>query len=100
MLRLKQPVHVAFNNDNLNNKIHKESDASGNNFRCQLYNPWDDSTAVDPADLQLKKGERLSVTFRLAGFTFTQAAKMVLCCNFGNDQGWEPDGFGSSRAYI
>ena len=88
------PVAVAFNNDNRNNYI--EADKY---FRCQLYNPWGgDTHAIDPADLKIKKNQKLNVTFRLSGFTFEQPAKMVLCCNRGEEQAWETDCFNYSRA--
>lgn len=88
------PVNVAFNNDNRNNYIE-----GGNFFRCQLYNPWGgDVHAIDPAEIKQKKNQKINVTFRLTGFTFTQPAKMVLCCNRGEQQGWEPDCFNYDRA--
>ena len=88
------PVAVPFNNDNRNNYIEANS-----YFRCQLYNPWADGPfAIDPADIKQKKNQKLNVTFRLSGFTFDQPAKMVLCCNRGEEQSWEPDCFNYSRA--
>ena len=88
------PVAVKFNNDNRINYIEAEK-----YFRCQLYNPWGgDTNAIDPADLKIKKNQKLNVTFRLSGFTFEQPAKMVLCCNRGEEQSWETDCFGYSRA--
>jgi hypothetical protein len=68
-------------------------------FRCQLYSPWGDgNNAIDPANVKLKKNQKISVTFKLSGFTFSQTAKMVLCCNRGSEQGWETECFGYSRA--
>jgi hypothetical protein len=68
-------------------------------FRCQLYNPWGGGgDAVDPANIKLKKNQKISVTVRLSGFTFSQPAKMVLCCNRGEEQSWETDCFNYSRA--
>ena len=88
------PVSVPFNNDNRNCYIE-----AGNYFRCQLYNPWGgDVHAIDPADVKLKKNQKINVTFRISGFSFTQAAKMVLCCNRGDEQNWEPDCFSYARA--
>ena len=89
-----EPKDVSFNNNNRNNFIEAE-----NYFRCQLYNPWVSvSPAINPDDLQMVKGQKLSVTFTLSGFTFTQSAKMVLGCNIGSEQGWEPVCFDYSRA--
>lgn len=88
------PIVVPFNNDNRNNYIE-----AGNYFRCQIYNPWGGGgDAIDPANIKLKKNQKINITVRLSGFTFTQAAKMVLCCNRGNEQSWEPDCFGYDRA--
>lgn len=88
------PVAVPFNNDNRNNYLEKDL-----YFRCQLYNPWGgDVHAIDPSEIKQKKNQKLNVTFRLSGFTFTQTAKMVLCCNRGEEQSWEEDCFGYSRA--
>ena len=68
-------------------------------FRCQLYNPWGDgNNAIDPANVKQKKNQKINVTFKLSGFTFSQTAKMVLCCNRGSEQGWETECFGYSRA--
>ena len=68
-------------------------------FRCQLYNPWGGGNdAIDPANVKLKKDQKISITVQLSGFTFSQTAKMVLCCNRGSEQSWEPDCFGYSRA--
>ena len=88
------PVAVPFNNDNRNNYIE-----AGSYFRCELYNPWNSREfPIDPANVKLKKNQKINVTFRLSGFTFTQTAKMVLCCNRGGEQSWETDCFGYSRA--
>lgn len=88
------PINVPFNNDNRNNYIE-----AGSYFRCQLYNPWGgDTHAIDPADIKQKKNQKLNVTVRLSGFTFSQPAKMVLCCNRGEAQSWEPDCFDYDRA--
>ena len=88
------PVTVSFVNDNRNNYIE-----AGNYFRCELYNPWNDRAfPIDPADVKLKKNQKLNVTFRLTGFTFSQTAKMVLCCNRGGEQDWEPNCYNYSRA--
>lgn len=88
------PVNIPFNNDNRNNYLE-----ASNFFRCQLYNPWGgDLHAIDPADIKQKKNQKLSVTFRLTGFSFTQPAKMVLCCNRGEQQSWETDCFDYDRA--
>ena len=88
------PINVKFNADNVNNYI--EADKY---FRCQLYNPWGGGgDAIDPADLKLKKNQTVKVTLTLHGFTFTQPAKMVLCCNRGSEQNWEPDCFDYARA--
>ena len=88
------PVNVPFNNDNRNNYIE-----AGKYFRCQLYNPWGgDTHAIDPANVKLKKNQKINVTVKLSGFTFSQTAKMVLCCNRGSEQSWEPDCFGYARA--
>ena len=90
------PVNVPFNNDNRNNYIE-----ANNYFRCQLYNPWGgDTHAIDPANIKLKKNQKLNITVKLSGFTFSQSAKMVLCLNWEDtpDHGWEPDCFDYSRA--
>ncbi len=88
------PVNVPFIAENANNYIE-----AGNYFRCQIYNPWGGGgDAIDPANIKLKKNQKLNVTLRLSGFTFSQPAKMVLCCNRGNEQDWEPNCFGYSRA--
>ena len=91
------PTVVPFNNDNRNNYIQE-----GKYYRCQLYNPWagDVQQAVDPATIKLKKNQKINVTLKLTGFTFSQTAKMVLCLNWETtpDHGWEPDCFGYSRA--
>lgn len=88
------PVSVPFDATKVNNYIE-----AGNYFRCQLYNPWGGGNdAIDPANVKLKKNQKLNVTVRLSGFTFEQPAKMVLCCNRGEEQGWETDCFGYSRA--
>ncbi len=88
------PVTVPFTAENVN--CYLEADKY---FRCQLYNPWGGGgDAIDPANVKLKKNQKLSVTVRLSGFTFSQPAKMVLCCNRGSEQGWEPDCFNYSRA--
>jgi hypothetical protein len=72
---------------------------AGKYFRCQLYNPWGDgNNAIDPANVKLKKNQKISVTFRLSGFTFLQPAKMVLCCNRGSEQSWETDCYSYDRA--
>ena len=88
------PVSVPFDAAKVNNYI--EADKY---FRCQLYNPWGGGNdAIDPANVKLKKDQKINVTVKLSGFTFSQTAKMVLCCNRGNEQGWEPDCFGYARA--
>lgn len=90
------PVSIPFNNDNRNCYI--EADKY---FRCQLYNPWGgDTHAIDPTALKVKKNQKVSVTLRLSGFTFTQPAKMCLCLNWDATAqgGWEPDCFGYDRA--
>ena len=88
------PVNVPFDAANVNNYI--EADKY---FRCQLYNPWGGGNdAIDPANVKLKKDQKINVTVKLSGFTFSQTAKMALCCNRGNEQGWEPDCFGYARA--
>ena len=88
------PVTVPFNADNVNNYI--EADKY---FRCQLYNPWGGGNdAVDPANIKLKKNQKINVTVRLSGFTFEQTAKMVLCCNRGEEQSWETDCYNYARA--
>ena len=88
------PVNVPFDPSKVNNYI--EADKY---FRCQLYNPWGGGNdAIDPANVKLKKNQRINVTLRLAGFTFDQPAKMVLCCNRGEEQSWETDCFNYSRA--
>ena len=88
------PVNVPFDAAKVNNYI--EADKY---FRCQLYNPWGGGNdAIDPANVKLKKDQKINITVKLSGFTFSQAAKMVLCCNRGNEQGWEPDCFGYARA--
>ncbi|MBQ2673262.1 MAG: hypothetical protein IJG07_01115 [Prevotella sp.] len=88
------PVNVPFDAAKVNNYI--EADKY---FRCQLYNPWGGGNdAIDPANVKLKKDQKINVTVKLSGFTFSQTAKMVLCCNRGNEQGWEPDCFGYARA--
>ena len=90
------PVAVAFNNDNRNNYIEAEK-----YFRCQLYNPWGgDQHAIDPTALKVKKNQKLNVTLKLSGFTFSEPAKMVLCLNWETtaQSGWEPDCFTYDRA--
>ena len=88
------PVTVPFDASKVNNYI--EADKY---FRCQLYNPWGGGNdAVDPANIKLKKNQKINVTVRLSGFTFSQPAKMVLCCNRGEEQAWETDCFGYARA--
>lgn len=88
------PVNVPFIAENANNYIE-----AGQYFRCQIYNPWGGGgDAVDPANIKLKKNQKLNVTLRLSGFTFSQPAKMVLCCNRGDEQNWEPDCFNYARA--
>lgn len=88
------PVNVPFIAENANNYIE-----AGNYFRCQVYNPWGGGgDAIDPANVKLKKNQKINITLRLSGFTFSQPAKMVLCCNRGEEQGWEPDCFNYSRA--
>ena len=88
------PVNVPFIAENANNYIE-----AGQFFRCQIYNPWGGGgDAVDPANIKLKKNQKLNVTLRLSGFTFSQPAKMVLCCNRGDEQSWEPDCFNYARA--
>lgn len=88
------PVNVPFDAANVNNYI--EADKY---FRCQLYNPWGGGNdAIDPANVKLKKDQKINITVKLSGFTFSQTAKMALCCNRGNEQGWEPDCFGYARA--
>ena len=54
--------------------------------------------AFDPANVKLKKNQKINVTLRLSGFTFEQPAKMVLCCNRGEEQSWETDCYNYSRA--
>ncbi len=88
------PVAVPFNNDNRNNYI--EADKY---FRCQIYNPWGGGgDAIDPSNIKLKKNQKINVTLKLSGFTFTQPAKMVLCCNRGQEQDWETACFDYARA--
>lgn len=88
------PVAVPFNNDNRNNYI--EADKY---FRCQIYNPWGGGgDAIDPSNIKLKKNQKINVTLKLSGFTFTQPAKMVLCCNRGQEQDWETGCFDYARA--
>ncbi len=88
------PVVVPFDATKVNNYIE-----AGKYFRCQLYNPWGGGNdCIDPAAVKLKKNQKISVTVRLSGFTFSQAAKMVLCCNRGEQQAWEEDCFGYDRA--
>jgi len=88
------PTVVKFNADNVNNYI--EADKY---FRCQIYNPWGGGgDMVDPADIKIKKNQTIKITVTLSGFTFTQPAKMVLCCNRGNEQSWETDCYDYSRA--
>lgn len=90
------PTVVKFTPENVKNYI--EADKY---FRCQLYNPWGDGiNLVDPAAIKVKKNQKLSITVRLNGFTFTKPAKMVLCFNHDGyaEENWEPDCFGYSRA--
>lgn len=88
------PVAVPFDASKANNYIQEDK-----YFRCELYNPWGKgNNAIDPANVKLKKNQKLNVTVKLSGFTFEKAAKMVLCCNRGAEQGWEPDCFDYSRA--
>lgn len=88
------PTAVPFDASKVNNYI--EADKY---FRCQLYNPWGGGNdAVDPANVKLKKNQKISVTVRLNGFTFDKAAKMVLCCNRGSEQEWETACFDYARA--
>lgn len=72
---------------------------AGKYFRCQLYNPWGDgNNAIDPSSVKLKKNQKINVTFKLSGFTFSQSAKMVLCCNRGEEQSWETACYDYGRA--
>ena len=88
------PVNVPFDASKVNNYL--EADKY---FRCQLYNPWGGGNdAIDPANVKLKKNQKINVTVKLSGFTFSQTAKMVLCCNRGSEQSWETDCFGYARA--
>ena len=88
------PVTVPFDASKANNYIQEDK-----YFRCELYNPWGSgNNAIDPANVKLKKNQKINVTVKLSGFTFEKAAKMVLCCNYGEEQGWEPDCFNYSRA--
>ncbi|MBQ7420251.1 MAG: hypothetical protein IJV17_05885 [Prevotella sp.] len=88
------PVIVPFDASKVNNYIE-----AGSYFRCQLYNPWGGGNdAIDPANVKLKKNQKVNVTVTLSGFTFSQPAKMVLCCNRGSEQSWETDCFNYSRA--
>ena len=88
------PVAVPFDASKANNYIQEDK-----YFRCEIYNPWGSgNNAIDPANVKLKKNQKLNVTVKLSGFTFEKAAKMALCCNRGEEQGWEPDCFGYSRA--
>jgi len=88
------PTIVKVDADKVNNYIEAEK-----YFRCQLYNPWGGGNdAVDPSAIKLKKNQTISVTVKLSGFTFTSPAKMVLCCNRGNEQDWETACFDYSRA--
>ena len=91
------PTNVPFTNENRKNFF--QPDGTTDYFRCELYNPWYTSSfAIDPANIQIKKYRKLNVTFHLTGFTFSQPAKMVLCCNRGSEQSWEPGCFSYSRA--
>ncbi len=88
------PVTVPFDASKVNNYIEAEK-----YFRCQLYNPWGGGNdAVDPASIKLKKNQKINVTVKLSGFTFEKEAKMVLCCNRGNEQDWETGCFDYARA--
>lgn len=88
------PVNVAFDATKVNNYIQ-----DGQYFRCQLYNPWGGGNdAIDPANVKLKKNQKINVTVQLSGFTFSQPAKMVLCCNRGSEQSWETGCFDYARA--
>lgn len=88
------PTTVKFDADKVNNYIEAEK-----YFRCQIYNPWGGGgDMVDPADIKLKKNQTIKVTLTLSGFTFSQPAKMVLCCNRGSEQEWETACFDYSRA--
>ena len=88
------PTTVPFIAENVKNYL--EADKY---FRCQIYNPWGGGgDAVDPANIKLKKNQKINVTLRLSGFTFSQPAKMVLCCNRGEEQAWETDCYNYSRA--
>ncbi len=88
------PTVVPFIAENVKNYI--EADKY---FRCQLYNPWGGGgDAVDPANIKIKKNQKINVTLTLHGFTFSQTAKMVLCCNRGNEQDWETGCYDYSRA--
>ena len=87
-------VAVPFDASKANNYI--EADKY---FRCELYNPWGSgNNAIDPANVKLKKNQKISVKVKLSGFTFEKAAKMVLCCNRGEEQSWETACFDYSRA--
>ena len=91
------PTNVAFIYNNRRNYLELKN--SINYFRCELYNPWaSGSFAIDPANIQMKNYRKVNVTFTLTGFTFTNTAKMVLCCNRGSEQSWEPGCFNYSRA--
>ncbi len=88
------PVTVPFDASKVNNYIEAEK-----YFRCQLYNPWGGGNdAVDPANIKLKKNQKINVTVKLSGFTFEKAAKLVICCNRGNEQDWETACFDYARA--
>ncbi len=88
------PIVVPFDPTLVNNYIE-----AGSYFRCQLYNPWGGGgDCIDPANIKLKKNQKINVTVRLSGFTFSQTAKMVLCCNRGEEQDWETNCFNYARA--
>lgn len=84
--------------DNTKTKLGLEA---SNYFRIQIYNPWDAEQTADPAvnldKLKLKKGQVMTISFTIAGFTFSQPAKASLCENVINSK-WEPDCFDLEEA--
>lgn len=63
----------------------------GKYFRIEMYNPWNSREwPIDISTVKVKKGQTLSMTFKIEGLTWNEGAKpkAVLCQNIDN-AGWE-----------